>query len=49
VSVWNFACGATFSRAWKLAGNVLVSHIPVRPGRRLDDLKLMSANRRYLG
>jgi len=36
---------ATFSRAWKLASNVLVSHIPAKIRGRLDDVKLMSANR----
>src|SRR5260370_38910783 len=38
------ACGATFSRAWKLAVNVLVSHISAWVRRRFDDAKLMSAN-----
>ena len=39
------AAEATFSRAWKLAANVLVSHIPAWDTARFDDAKLMSANR----
>src|SRR4051795_11152413 len=34
---------ATFSRAWQLAPNVLVSHISAWVGRRPDDVKFMSA------
>jgi hypothetical protein len=45
----NQLAGATFSRAWKLAAVVLVSHIPAQvqmpvAWRRLHDAKLMSAN-----
>ena len=36
---------ATFSRAWKLATNVLVSHIPARISGRVGDVKLTSADR----
>src|SRR5258707_10848713 len=38
------ACGATFRRAWKLAANVLVSHISAWVRCRFGDAKLMSAN-----
>jgi hypothetical protein len=34
---------ATFSRAWKLAADVLDSHIQFGSDGRLDDTKLMSA------
>src|SRR5438445_283643 len=36
---------ATFSRAWKLASNVLVSHIPAKISGRFPDVKLTSADR----
>jgi hypothetical protein len=40
---------ATFSRAWKLALGVLVSHIPGKPEMPHHDMKLMSAGGRFLG
>src|SRR5262249_30242783 len=43
------ALEATFSRAWKLALNVLVSHIPAKPETPFDDSILMSAGGRFLG
>jgi hypothetical protein len=43
------ALEATFSRAWKLALNVLVSHIPAKPETPSDDRILMSAGGRFLG
>src|SRR5262249_62259744 len=36
---------ATFSRAWKLAADMVVSHIPFRSEGRVDDANLMSSIR----